>query len=63
MTHVGLYLRNGKYIHCSGQVKINSLDPTASDYPYLYSPLSASRIRGMVGTKGIIALKNHPWFF
>ena len=63
VTHVGLYLRDGKYIHCSGQVKINSLDPTASDYPYLYSPLSASRIRGMVGTKGIVALKNHPWYF
>ena len=63
VTHVGLYLRDGKYIHCSGQVKINSLDPRASDSPYLYSPLSASRINGMVGTKGIIALKNHPWYF
>ena len=63
VTHVGIYLRDGKYIHCSGQVKINSLDPTASDYPYLYSPLSASRIKGMVGTKGIIALKDHPWYF
>lgn len=63
VTHVGIYLRDGKYIHCSGQVKINSLIPTASDYPYLYSPLSASRINGMVGTKGIIALKNHPWYF
>ena len=63
VTHVGIYLRDGKYIHCSGQVKINSLIPTASDYPYLYSPLSASRIRGMVGTKGIVALKNHPWYF
>ena len=63
VTHVGIYLRDGKYIHCSGQVKINSLIPTASDYPYLYSPLSASRIKGMVGTKGIIALKNHPWYF
>ena len=63
VTHVGIYLRDGKYIHCSGQVKINSLFPTASDYPYLYSPLSASRIKGMVGTKGITALKNHPWFF
>ena len=63
VTHVGIYLRNGKYIHCSGQVKINSLIPTASDYPYLYSPLSASRIKGMVGTKGIVALKNHPWYF
>lgn len=63
VTHVGIYLRDGKYIHCSGQVKINSLIPTSSDYPYLYSPLSASRIKGMVGTKGIVALKNHPWFF
>ena len=63
VTHVGLYLRDGKYIHCSGQVKINSLIPTASDYPYLYSPLSASRIKDMVGTKGIVALKNHPWYF
>ena len=63
VTHVGIYLRDGKYIHCSGQVKINSLDSKASDYPYLYSPLSASRIRGMVGTKGITALKSHPWYF
>ncbi len=62
VTHVGIYLRDGKYIHCSGQVKINSLIPTASDYPYLYSPLSASRIKGMVGTKGIKALKDHPWY-
>lgn len=63
VTHVGIYLRDGKYIHCSGQVKINSLVPTASDYPYLYSPLSASRVKGMVGTKGIVALKDHPWYF
>ena len=63
VTHVGIYLRDGKYIHCSGQVKINSLIPTASDYPYLYSPITASRIKGMVGTKGIVALKNHPWYF
>ena len=63
VTHVGLYLRDGKYIHCSGQVKINSLIPMASDYPYLYSPITASRIKGMVGTKGIVALKNHPWYF
>jgi len=63
VTHVGIYLRDGNYIHCSGQVKINSLDPKSSQYPYLYSPLSASRIKGMVGTRGITALKNHPWYF
>ena len=61
VTHVGIYLRDGKYIHCSGQVKINSLDPSAPDY--LYSTLSISRIDGMIGTQGITYLRNHPWYF
>lgn len=61
VTHVGMYLRDGKYIHCSGQVKINSLDPTAPDY--LYSPLSCSRINGQIGKEGIIYVRNHPWYF
>lgn len=61
VTHVGIYLRDGKYIHCSGQVKVNSLDPKAPDY--LYSTLSISRIAGMTGTRGITHLRNHPWYF
>ncbi len=61
VTHVGLYLRDGKYIHCSGQVKINDLNPDAPDY--LYSPLSISRINGMIGTKGIVYVRNHGWYF
>lgn len=61
VTHVGLYLRDGNYIHCSGRVKINSLDP--ANATYLYSPLSASRIAGRVGTRGISAVKDHPWYF
>lgn len=61
VTHVGLYLRDGKYIHCSGQVKINDLNPEAPDY--LYSPLSISRINGMIGTKGIIYVRDHNWYF
>lgn len=61
VTHVGIYLRDGKFIHCSGQVKINSLDP--SDPDYLYSALSISRIAGQVGTAGIIAVSAHPWYF
>lgn len=61
VTHVGIYLRDGKYIHCSGQVKINSLDPSAPDY--LYSTLSISRVDGMIGTQGITYLRNHPWYF
>ncbi|MGN0229205.1 MAG: NlpC/P60 family protein [Muribaculaceae bacterium] len=62
VTHVGIYLQDGKYIHCSGQVKINSVDPQADDY--LTTPfLSISRIDGMVGTKGITAVRSHPWYF
>ena len=62
VTHVGIYLRGGQYIHCSGRVKINSVDPKASDY--LTTPfLSISRIDGEVGTDGIVAVKDHEWYF
>ncbi len=61
VTHVGIYMNDGQYIHCSGQVKINSLNP--SDPSYLYSPLSASRIAGEVGTPYITYVRNHPWYF
>ena len=61
VTHVGIYLGDGKFIHCSGQVKINDLNPDAPDY--LYSPLSISRINGMVGTKGIKYVRDHKWYF
>lgn len=60
VTHVGMYLRDGKYIHCSGQVKINSLEPGASDF--LYSPLSISRIKGELETPGITSAGRHPWY-
>lgn len=63
VTHVGMYLQDGKVIHCSGRVKINSLNPADSDYLNGYGFLSISRINGMIGTKGIVALRNHPWFF
>ena len=60
VTHVGMYLRDGKYIHCSGQVKINDLDTNAPGY--LYSPLSISRVQGQIGTKGITTVAAHPWY-
>lgn len=62
VTHVGIYLQDGKYIHCSGRVKINSVDPQAEDY--LTTPfLSISRINGMIGTNGITTVKDHIWYF
>lgn len=62
VTHVAMYLENGKYIHSSGRVKINSMDKESEDY-HVYNYLSMSRINGKVGTKGIIAVKSHPWYF
>lgn len=62
VTHVGLYVDDGIYIHCSGMVKYNSLDP--SNELYLSTPfLSISRINGCIGENGIIAVKDHPWYF
>lgn len=62
VTHVGIYLRDGLYIHCSGQVKINSLDPTKPNY--LSIPfLSISRIDTQIDTEGITAVREHPWYF
>lgn len=62
VTHVGMYLRNGEYIHSSGRVKINSVDPDGKGY--LTTPfLSISRIKGNTGTNGITRVKGHKWYF
>lgn len=61
VTHVGIYDSDGMYVHSSGRVKRNSLDPSHPDY--LYSPIKAVRINGMEGTEGIIRACEHPWFF
>ncbi len=63
VTHVGMYLRDGIVIHCSGRVKINNLDTSAPDGLRGYGYISMSRINGMVGTKGITAACHHPWYF
>lgn len=62
VTHVAIYLRDGKYIHSSGRVKINSVNPEDEDH--LTTPfLSISRIDGEIGTKGITYLRDHDWYF
>ena len=61
ITHVGIYDHDGNYVHSSGRVKRNSLDPKSKSY--LYSPLKAVRINGMEGTDGIIRASEHPWYF
>lgn len=62
VTHVAIYDRNGNYVHSSGRVKRNSIDPEADSY--LTTPfLHAVRINGMEETQGITRARNHPWYF
>lgn len=61
ITHVGIYDHDGMYVHSSGRVKRNSLDPES--HLYLYSPMKAVRIDGMIGTDGIVKAAVHPWYF
>lgn len=62
VTHTAIYIADGKYIHSSGRVKINSVNPLESDY--LTTPfLSINRINGNVDSKGITSVKNHSWYF
>ncbi|MDE7093221.1 MAG: hypothetical protein K2O43_07360, partial [Muribaculaceae bacterium] len=62
VTHVAIYDRDGNYIHSSGRVKRNSIDPEAEGY--LSTPfLSYSRIKNSIGTRGITRVADHPWYF
>lgn len=55
VTHVGLYIGGLKFIHASGKVRINSLDPESEDYTEYYekSFVRARRIVGNVDGEGI----------
>lgn len=62
VTHVAIYDRDGNYIHSSGRVKRNSIDPEAEGY--LSTPfLSYSRIKNSIGGRGITRVADHPWYF
>lgn len=62
VTHVAIYDHDGNYVHSSGRVKRNSVDPESPSY--LTTPfLHAVRIAGNEGTPGITYARNHPWYF
>jgi hypothetical protein len=63
-THVGFYLGNGEYIHSSGFVKINSFNPAHTNYSKTRADawLGGRTILGSEGSKGIVRVKDHPWY-
>ena len=64
VTHVGMWLGNGCFIHESGLVGVNSLDRTHTNYSRYYNRalLGARRIIGALAGKEAIAVGNHQWY-
>lgn len=64
ITHVGMYLGKGLYIHASGRVRINSIDPKDPAYNVTDKKdlVGAVRIINFLGTEGIALVKDHPWY-
>lgn len=64
ITHVGMYVGDGKFIHSAQVVRINSLDSTAADF-YNRKPVRARRIIGHIDVEGsgIISTFRSPFYF
>jgi gamma-D-glutamyl-L-lysine dipeptidyl-peptidase len=64
VTHVGISLGGKRFIHSSGQVRFNSLDPNDSDFSAYRDNmfLRARRIIGAPESSGIRFLANIPYY-
>ncbi|NOU61832.1 C40 family peptidase [Marinifilum caeruleilacunae] len=64
VTHVGMYIKDGEFIHSSGRVKLNSFDPKAENYSdyRTVSWLGGRRVLTRIGEEGMIKVSEHPWY-
>lgn len=61
ITHVGMYLGNGQYVHASGMVRINSIDPNDPLYNVTERKKLVGATRIVMG-EGIVGVKEHGWY-
>lgn len=63
-THVGMYIGDNEFIHCSGMVKINSLDSTKANFSRFRrdSFIGVRRIAGADYGPGIQPVSNCNWY-
>lgn len=63
ITHVAMYIGDGKIIHSSQRVRVCSLDPEGED-PYTREIIAVRRIIGHVDTgEGVVSISESPWYF
>ena len=62
ITHEGIYMGNGNFIHSSGMVRINSIDPNDPKYVKSRKIVAARRIINSINSEGIVRVKDHPWY-
>jgi hypothetical protein len=64
IRHVAIYIGNKEFIHASGYIRINSLDPEQPNYDEgnTVEFIRASRIIGAVGSKDIWNINDNPLY-
>ena len=64
ITHVGIYIGDGRFIHASKLVRINSLVPGEPDFYELSGKMiKARRIIGSTASDGTVSISDSPAYF